>query len=130
VRLAITLTSEIARRYAVNAVMNAAVGLQVIIQQKGRSLPANAKFHAICTDLSEQATHLGRAFSPDQWKHLLVSAHAIENAMPFDPITGLAGEYLNIRESTARMSSARMASLIEYALYICAEKEVILHDPD
>jgi hypothetical protein len=35
-------------------------------------------------------------------------------------VPGLEGEFVNLRESTALMSKARAASLIEYALAFCA----------
>lgn len=120
-----TLLTDVIRSNAIDAVSKADKGMQVIIAKRNRSLESNAKFHVLCEELSKQADHLGRKFSMLQWKHLLVSAHAIETKEPFEPICGLAGEFLNIRESTAKMNSARMASLIEYALCVCAEKGVI-----
>ena len=37
------------------------------------------------------------------------------------PVPGLEGEFINIRESTAAMSKARGASLIEYAQAFAAQ---------
>lgn len=123
-----TLINQHVRQNALTAVCDAPENWQVVIQPKNRNLEQNAKFHAMCTELAEQAEHLGRKFTMEQWKHLIVSAHAIETKEPFEPICGLAGEFLNIRESTAKMTIKRMASLIEFAYSIGADKGVRFSD--
>jgi hypothetical protein len=57
---------------------------------------------------------------------LLVSGHtkATEGEVEFVP--GLEGEFVNIRESTARMSVSRASSLIEYAIAFCESNGVEL----
>lgn len=113
-----------------SAVLDAPDGMEVIVQKAGRNLDQNAKFHAMCEDFAKHGEHMGRTFDRDQWKHLLVSAHAIETKQPFEPVCGLAGEFLNIRESTAKMSKERMCSLIEFACAIAAEKGITLRRLD
>lgn len=80
-----------------------------------RNLLQNARFHAICNEVARQCMFRGRWLSGQQWKVLFVSAHAIATQQE-DPdiVRGLEGEYVALRESTAAMSSERMASLIEY----------------
>jgi len=85
----------------------------------GRSLPQNAIFHAICGDVSRQAMYMGKNHSPDQWKVLFISGHAIATGIGAEVVPGLEGEFLNIRESSARMSKKRMNSLIEYTTAWC-----------
>ena len=87
--------------------------------QDGRSLPQNAVFHAICRDVSAQAQYMGKPRSPDQWKVLFISGHAIATGIEAEVVPGLEGEFLNIRESSARMSKKRMNSLIEYTTAWC-----------
>lgn len=123
-KLVFTLHNDHIRQNAINAIMSVPLGKQVVIQDKNRSLEQNAIFHAICQDFADQAEHLGRKFTLLQWKHLIVSAHAIETKEPFEPIIGLAGEFLNIRESTADMGVRRKNSLIEFAFALGAEKGV------
>lgn len=127
-KMVFVLNSAQIRKNAMTALLDCPDGMQVTIAKKSRSLDQNAKFHAICGDLAKYADHMGRRFDLEQWKNLLVSAHAIETKTPFDPICGLAGEFLNIRESTAAMTSERKSSLIEYALSVCAEKGVKIRD--
>ena len=55
-----------------------------------------------------------RKLSMEQWKVLFISGHAIATNQKADVVPGLEGEFVNIRESSAKMSVSRMASLIEY----------------
>ena len=84
-----------------------------------RSLPQNSAFHAICGDVARQAQYMGKPRTPDQWKVLFISGHAIATGVGAEVVPGLEGEFLNIRESSAKMSKKRMNSLIEYTTAWC-----------
>ena len=114
------LNHQVARQRAIQAVIEAPDGFSVKIAPATRSLEASAKFHAICGDLSKQMKYGGKHRSLEVWKAILVSAHSIATNEPTEIVAGLEGEFLNLRESTASMSVARMSSLIEYALAYCA----------
>ncbi|MDE4020769.1 recombination protein NinB, partial [Glaesserella parasuis] len=58
----------------------------------------------------------------------LISAHAEATKEGSCLVTGLEGELVNIRESTAQMSVKRMASLIEYVQAYCDLNGVILNN--
>ena len=95
-----------------------------------RSLDQSALFHAICTDISKSGMEwAGKVRSKDEWKILLISAHAVATGRPGEVIQGLEGELVAIRESTARMSRERASSLIEYSIAFAAENEIPLNDP-
>lgn len=113
------LNHQVARQRAIQAVIEAPDGFSVKIAPATRSLEASAKFHAICGDLSKQMQYGGKHRSLEVWKAILVSAHSIATNEPTEIVAGLEGEFLNLRESTASMSVARMSSLIEYALAYC-----------
>lgn len=114
------LVHQEARRRAVQAVLDAPEGHVVTIKPPTRNLEQNAKLHALLGDLAAQVPYGGKMRSIDTWKAIMVSAHAIATNEPTDIVCGIEGEFLNLRESTARMSVARMSSLIEYALAYCA----------
>ncbi|MCP8895306.1 recombination protein NinB [Shinella daejeonensis] len=121
------LINDRVRRNAVDAVIRAAAGSAVTVGAATRSLDQNAKFHAICTDIANSPlTWAGKRRSAEEWKVLLVSGHtkATEGEVEFVP--GLEGEFVNIRESTARMSVNRAASLITYAIAFCDANDVRL----
>jgi len=119
------LINDKVRENAIAALRSAGEGSVVTVGPATRNLDQNAKFHAICTDIANShLTWAGKRRDADAWKVLLVSAHTV--ATKDDPgapspeiVPGLEGEFVNIRESTARMSVGRAASLITYAIAFC-----------
>jgi hypothetical protein len=101
---------------AKEAVLAANDGDTVSVKPPTRNIDQNAKFHAICSDIANQCEYMGRRLTADQWKVLLVSGHSIATKDGADMMPGLEGEFVNLRESTARMTVKRLASLIEYSL--------------
>lgn len=96
----------------------------VTIGNESRNEQQSRKFHAMCGDVARQCQWAGKKRTADQWKLLLVSGHAVATKQPADCVPGLEGEFLNLRESTAKMGVRRMASLIEYAYAFGAENGV------
>ncbi len=86
------------------------------VRPETRSDAQNRLLHALFGDVAKQALWMGASRTPEQWKLLFVSGHAIATKLGADMVPGLEGEFLNLRESTARMSKARMASLLEYVM--------------
>jgi len=119
------LAHPLARQRAMEAVRDAADGYVVKLSEPKRSLEQNAKFHSICSDLARsKVPWMGKPRDADAWKVLLVSGHAIATKQGGEIVPGIEGEFVSIRESTARMSKARGSSLIEYALAFCASHGV------
>lgn len=108
------LSHATARRNAANAVMQAEDGFIVEIKPRTRSSDQNAMLHALFGEVAKVAQWHGRKLTPTQWKVLFISGHAMATGRGADMIPGLEGEFVNIRESSAQMSVARMTSLIEY----------------
>jgi NinB protein len=103
-------------------------GRKLVVQLKDetRNLDQNAKFHAICEDLSRgKVEWCGKPRSAADWKVLLVSGHSVATKQGHEMLPGLEGEFVNLRESTARMTKARASSLIEYAQAFAAQHEVV-----
>lgn len=105
------------RAYAKNRIDDAAQGSVVTIKAPSRSIDQNKKFHAICRDFAQsKVTWAGTRRNQDEWKALLVSAHAVATGHAGEVVPGLEGEFVSIRESTSKMNKDRASSLIEYAL--------------
>lgn len=100
----------------------------VEIKPMTRTLEQNAKLHAMLTDISQQLPFKGRWLSVEQWKMIMVSAHAIATGKEQELETGLEGELINLRESTAGMGVKRLASLIEYLTAYGVENGVHFND--
>lgn len=96
----------------------------VTIGNESRNEQQSRKFHAMCGDVARQCQWAGKKRTAEQWKLLFVSAHAVATKQGAEIVPGLEGEFLNIRESTARMGVKRMASLIEYVYAWGAENGV------
>jgi hypothetical protein len=121
-----TLSHAIARQRAKSAIDDAPGGFVVTISEPSRNLDQSAKFHALCGDIAKQVPFAGSLRKPEQWKMLLVSGHAVATKHGSEMVPGLESEWVNLRESTAKMSKARMASLIEYTIAYCSENAVVL----
>lgn len=98
------------------------------LRKETRTARQNRLLHALFGDISRQARWLGKTRSPAQWKLLLVSGHAVATGEGADVVPGLEGEFLNLRESTARMGKARMASLLDYVMAWAAANGVELDE--
>lgn len=105
--------------------------LWITVEEETRSLPQNAKFHAICSDLAKSEMKWGgKRRKAGEWKVLLVSGHAHATKEDVEILPGIEGEFVNIRESTALMSVTRGSSLIEYSVAFCAMNGVKLSDEE
>ena len=113
-----------ARQRAASECLTAPDGYRCTIEPAKRSLDQNAIFHAICSEVSKKAEWMGRKLEPDQWKVLFVSGHSIATKQGGDIVPGIEGEFVSLRESTAKMSKARATSLIEYTMAWCADKGI------
>lgn len=114
------LINDNVRHNALAAIKHAEAGSAVTIGPANRSLDQNAKFHAICSDIAKSNMQwAGKRRHAEEWKVLLVSAHTKATAGEVEFVPGLEGEFVNIRESTSRMSVGRAASLITYAIAFC-----------
>ncbi|MDG6453588.1 recombination protein NinB [Glaesserella parasuis] len=102
--------------------------LVVDVKPVTRNLEQNAKFHAMCGDIARQVQFNGEWLPLETWKVILISAHAEATKEGSRLVTGLEGELVNIRESTAQMSVKRMASLIEYVQAYCDLNGIILNN--
>lgn len=121
------LVHRTARQNALEAVRMAPDGYVVVIREPTRNLDQNAKFHALCQDLARSGMKwAGKPRTAEQWKVLLVSGHTVATGGAAEIVPGLENEFVNIRESTAHMSVARLSSLIEYALAWCTQHGVKL----
>ena len=105
-------------------------GWQVVFSEPTRNSDQNAKFHAMCGDIAKQRQWMGKVLKDWQWKVLLISGHAVATKIDAEMVPGLEGEFVNIRESSARMGMRRMASLITYVQAWGDQNDVVWSDPE
>jgi hypothetical protein len=101
------------------------VDMQAMAKAGIRSQRTVDDYTGYCDDDGPLKAFFGRML-PEDITPNSVKTYLKEGA---DIIPGLEGEMVNIRESTALMSRARSASLIEYALAYCASNGVELSEP-
>ena len=102
--------------------------LTLEIRPETRSSAQNRLLHALISDAAKQAQWMGKKRSAAEWKVLFVSGHSVATNAGADLVPGLEGEFCNIRESTARMSRARLSSLVEYVMAWCMQNGVQLEE--
>lgn len=123
------LISDRVRANAVEAVRTALPGWRVQVSPPLRSSDQNAKLHAVLSDLAASpVTWAGKRRSMEEWKAIVISGHAVATGTGGEVIPGIEGEFVAIRESSARMSVARSASLITYLLAFCDSNGVDLRE--
>ena len=94
-----------------------------------RTLGQNRIFHALCGDIAKSGIEwAGCQRTAKEWKVLLISGHAKITGRQPDVVIGLEGEMVEIRESSARMSIPRSASLIEYTIAWATDRGIKLRD--
>lgn len=87
----------------------------------------NRLLHALFADIARQAEFAGKKRSAEQWKQILVIGHGIATKEECE-IVQIEGEAVALRESTAKMTKRRMASLLEYVLAYAATEGIELRD--
>ena len=98
------------------------------VRTETRSDRQNRLLHALFADVAAQALWMGQKRTPAEWKVLFVSGHSVATKQGAELVPGLEGEFLNLRESTARMGKARMASLLDYVTAWAVEHGVELRE--
>jgi len=123
------LVSESVRQSAIRLLLSLPIDADkpfvMQIKAKTRSLEQSARLHAMFGELAIKAKWNGEQLTPEQWKVLMISAHTIATGEPCKLTVGIEGEMVNLRESSATMSIARMASCIEYVQAWAAQNNVI-----
>lgn len=114
--------------HAKGYLMAAGAPMVLEVRPETRSDRQNRLLHALFGDVARQAEWLGKKRTPEEWKLLFVSGHAVATKQGADLVPGLEGEFLNLRESTARMGKARMASLLDYVMSWAVEHGVELRE--
>lgn len=65
-----------------------------------RTLPQNARFHAMVDDIARQLDWAGEKLDPEDWKRLLLAGKYGQRTVP-NPINGIGFVVMNSRRSRA-----------------------------
>jgi hypothetical protein len=81
---------------------------------------------AMLTDVSRQKEHMGRKYTPDQWK--VIFLHAIGREVQFIPALDGQG-FIPWGQSSSDLSVKEMTDLIEFMFAWGAENGVTFYEP-
>ena len=125
-RATVILNSAEARRRVGKWAMSAPSGTRVEFKEVKRSLPQNDRMWAMLTDVSKQAEHVGRRYTPDEWKVLFM--HALGQEVEFLP--ALDGKtFVPFGHRSSDLGKSEMTALIELIFAWGAEHGVVFHEP-
>jgi len=122
----IALYSEQDRKRARTYINSAPVGTRVEVKAAKRSLSQNNLLWAMLTDVSAQAAHNGRKYTPDAWKLLFL--HAIGREVEFIPSLDNK-TFLPWGQSSSDLSREEMTALLDFIDSWAAQNGITLHGP-
>lgn len=114
------LRSEMIRRNAAAAVMQAPEGYAVEIKPETRNLEMNKKLWAMLGDISRQVEWHGKYFDPESWKHILTAG-----LKGYETAPGINGEMVVLGKSTSKMNKREFSDLVELIYAFGAEHNVV-----
>ncbi|MBN9601836.1 MAG: recombination protein NinB [Afipia felis] len=124
-RATLVLGSTDARRRALDWCQRAPAGTRLEFKGPRRSLPQNAKFWAMLTDISSQVKWHGLRLSTEDWRLLFLDALKRElRVVPNIDGTG----FVNLGRSSSDLSKSEMSDLIELIHQFGANHDVTFHD--
>lgn len=123
----ITIYSDTDRARAANYIRVCPAGTRVEFKAIKRSLPQNDLMWAMLTDVSAQAEHNGRKYTPDQWKIIFMAA--IGREVQFIP--SLDGKtFIPWGQSSSDLSRKEMTDLIDFIDAWGAQNGIKFHHPE
>jgi hypothetical protein len=136
------LVHDMARQRAVEAVRAAGAGLEVVIREPRKSREQEEKYHAQIGDIARQYTHVGRKWSDEDMKRLLVDAFKEDTKRDPDlgplwlemgdmrlvPAIGRDG-FVALGDQTRRFPKKLASAFIEWLNAFGAENDIEWTDP-
>ena len=105
----VILDSRYRREQAHKLIDAAPVGAVMTVAPPKRTIPQNARFYAMLSDVS-RAMPGGRKLTPDLWKAVFMNACGF--AVQFE--TGLSGEPFPVGFKSSRLSKKQMGELMDF----------------
>jgi hypothetical protein len=107
----IILSGQVRKEQACRHVMQAPAGSVVVIEPPRRTIPQNARLHAMITDVARQVEWAGSKRTVEAWKDIFTAALRSANH-GLDVVPGLNGGFVLLGMHTSRMSKAEVGDLM------------------
>jgi hypothetical protein len=125
-RALLTLRNQSDRERATDWVAKAPAGTRLEFKATKRSLPMNAKFWAMLTDVARQLPWHGQKLHASDWKYIFLDALKRElRVVPNIDGTG----FVNLGRSSSDLTKQEMSDLLELIAAFGAEHGVVFSDP-
>ena len=124
-RALLILDTPAAKERAKFWVEKAPAGTRVEFKTSKRSLPQNARLHAMMTEVASQVTWHGLKLSVDDWK--LIFLDALNREMRMVPNIYGSG-FINLGRSTSKLTKEECSDLLELVFKFGAEHGVVFQD--
>lgn len=124
-RALLILDGQFQRQKAKHWIDKAPVGTRIEFKAAKRSLDQNSRMWAMLTDVAQQKQHIGRSYTPDQWKVIFMAACGRE--VQFIPSLDGA-TFIPWGQSSSDLSKQEMSELIDFIAAWGAENGVEFQD--
>ena len=109
------LAHELARKNAMQAVLEAPTGYAVEIKPKNRTLDQNAKIHALIQRISQKVIWANKLQEVETWKRLLTAAWLRARGEPVEMLPAIDGYGVDVVfRPTSKLTVEEMSEFIEY----------------
>lgn len=123
-RATLVLINDDIRRKAVRWAQRAPAGTRIQFNAPKRTIPQNARFFAMLTDVATQLKWHGTTLSVDDWK--LIFMEALHREMRIVPNLDNTG-FVQLGRSSSELSVAEMGELMELISAFGANHGVVFH---
>ena len=119
------LAHELARKNAMQAVLEAPTGYAVEIRPKNRTLDQNAKIHALIQEISRKIVWAGKLQEVETWKRLLTAAWLRARGEPVEMLPAIDGFGVDVVfRPTSKLTVEEMSEFIEYVTAWAVEQGI------
>ena len=119
------LAHELARKNAMQAVLEAPTGYAVEIKPKNRTLDQNAKIHALIQEISRKIIWAGKLQEVETWKRLLTAAWLRARGEPVEMLPAIDGFGVDVVfRPTSKLTVEEMSEFIEYVTAWAVEQGI------
>lgn len=119
------LAHELARKNAMQAVLEAPTGYAVEIRPKNRTLDQNAKIHALIQEISRKIIWAGKLQEVETWKRLLTAAWLRARGEPVEMLPAIDGFGVDVVfRPTSKLTVEEMSEFIEYVTAWAVEQGI------
>lgn len=126
-RAVLVLVNDMIRAKAARWAIHMPLGTRVEYKAPQRTLPQNARFWAMLTDIATQKEHFGRKYVADDWK--VIFLHALGREARFVPALDGDG-FIPIGQSSSDLSIPEMSDMIECMYSWGAQNGVVFNEKE